>query len=131
MQNAIILEFYTLTSLIRSHIIVHNYGYQRHISYSYLLRTLIWNHTQSNLSLWPPLLSNHLYLKVTFFLSCHRKFIWIEPLLRGHLSYKTTFSLSQRWPYNTCFECIWWLQYFPGLSLTFIGSNSDCGVKHL
>jgi hypothetical protein len=29
---------------------------------------------QSNLSMWTPLLNNHLYLKVTFFLSCHIQF---------------------------------------------------------
>ena len=56
---------------------------------------------QSNLPMWSPLLSSHLHWKVTFFLSCHRKFIWIEPLLKSHLSYKTTFSLSQGWPFNT------------------------------
>jgi hypothetical protein len=35
-------------------------------------------------------------LKVTFFLSCHRKFHMNLTSLRGHLSYKATFSLSQR-----------------------------------
>ena len=29
---------------------------------------------QSNLPMWSPLLSSHLYWKVTFLLSCHRKF---------------------------------------------------------
>jgi hypothetical protein len=35
--------------------------------------------------------SSHLYINVTFFLSCHRNFIWIETLLRCHLSYKPHF----------------------------------------
>ena len=41
----------------------------------------------SNLLMLSLVLSSHLYLKVTFFLSDHRKFIGIELLLRGHLSY--------------------------------------------
>ena len=39
-----------------------------------------------------PQLSSHLYLKDTFFLSCHKNFISNEPLLWGHLYYKATFS---------------------------------------
>jgi hypothetical protein len=76
---------------------------------------------QSNLPMWSPLLSSHLFLSCLFmlllcesnlpmqspllsshlFLSCHSNFIWSELPLRGRLSYKATFSLSQRRPLNT------------------------------
>ena len=42
-----------------------------------------------------PLLSSHLYLKVTFSCPVIVNLIWIEPLLRGHLSYKATISLPK------------------------------------
>jgi hypothetical protein len=32
------------------------------------------HYIQSNLHIWSPLLNNHLYQKITFFLSCHKKF---------------------------------------------------------
>jgi len=56
---------------------------------------------QSNLPMQSPLLSSHLYLNVTLFLSFHRSFHISETLLRGHLSCKVIFSLSQRWSLNT------------------------------
>ena len=46
---------------------------------------------QSNLSMWSPLLSDHLYLKAKFFLSFHRKLHMNWTFLRGHLSYKPLF----------------------------------------
>ena len=55
----------------------------------------------SNLLMQSPLLSSHLYLKVTFSWPVRDNFIWIGPLLRCHLSDMATFSLSQRWPLNT------------------------------
>ena len=56
---------------------------------------------QSNIPMWSPQLSSHLYLKVTISCLVIENFIWIESLLRGHLSYKATFSLTQMWPLNT------------------------------
>jgi hypothetical protein len=56
---------------------------------------------QSTLPLRSPLLSSHLYLKVTFSRTLIKNFIWVEPLLWDHLSYKAIFSFSQRWPLNT------------------------------
>ena len=58
-------------------------------------------HIQSYLSMQSPLLSSHLYLKVTFSCPVIEHFKWIQPLLKGHLSYKATFFLSQMWPLNT------------------------------
>ena len=46
---------------------------------------------QSNMSLWSPLLSSHLYLEVLFSCLVIEIVIWIEPLLRGHLFYQATF----------------------------------------
>ena len=71
----------------------------------YLKVTLVFHgqkvENQAYLLMWSPLLSSHLYLKVTFSYPVREDFIWTEPFLRGYLSYKATFSLSQRWPLNT------------------------------
>ena len=56
---------------------------------------------QSDLPMWSPLLSSHLYLKVTFSCPVIESFIWMECLLRGLLFYKATFSLSPMWPLYT------------------------------
>ena len=79
--------------------LIHNDA-KCYITSTYILKCYK-NYKQSNLSMQSPLLSSHLYLKVTYSYHCIEKLISIEPLLRGHLSNKATFSLSQWWPLNT------------------------------
>ena len=63
---------------------------------------MIWLYSiQSNLPIWSPLLSSHLYLKVTLFLSCHRKYYMnLTSFKRSHVL-QDNFYLSQRWPLYT------------------------------
>jgi hypothetical protein len=61
---------------------------------------------QSNLPMWSPLLSSHLYWKVTILLPCHRKFH--IPLLSSHLYWKVTILLPCHRKYSqTCIKRSW------------------------
>ena len=80
---------------------------------------------QPNLPMWSPLLSNHLYQKITFFLSFHSKIHKkSKPPLRGHLSYKANFSLSQRLHLNTGLTVLG-----PNRPGTFIGTILNYAFK--
>jgi hypothetical protein len=62
-----------------------NFSEKKHVNHSQtLLYPLVY--IQSNIPMWSPLLSSHLYLKVTISCLVIENFIWIESLLRGHLS---------------------------------------------
>ena len=77
--------------------VYHFQHFQRKNLYLILVYTLnlslatISSQIQPNLSMRSPLLSSHMYLKVTFCCPVIEHFT-------GHQSYKTTFSLSQSWP---------------------------------
>jgi hypothetical protein len=88
------------------------------------------NHIQLNLPMWSPLLSSHLYLKVNFFLSCHRKFHvnWTSfkrsPVLQGH------FFFVPKWPLSTGLSV--YTNIYPSVPITtkVVSFNPTLMIQH-